>query len=323
MAPVPGKLKIPAELRGRPFTRAEARSYGLSDDVLYGARFRRMLDGVYACADLETNLWLWLQAAFLIAPTDSVVTGLTGLRVRGIDIGPRWPLHLATASGRRVRRSRLRVSRVQKLPPTNDRLASAAHCFVVTCAEVDLVDAVTIGDWLLHLGQSHGALAEYVAGYRGRGAAKARRAMRFVRERVESPRETYVRLLLVLAGLPEPKCNPNLGDAEGFIGRADLAYLAFRIIVEYDGRFHIEVEENWENDLDRLDDFAETEWLHYRVTAHRLRRPRNVVLRVYRRLRARGYAGPPPVFGDEWVALFERVSAADRARISLEGSWAE
>lgn len=318
---MPRATEIPQPLRRRPFTLAQARTYGLSDDVLYGARFRRMFDGVYVCDDVQLGLSEWLEAAFLITPADSVATGLTGLRARGIDVGPRWPLHLATASGVHLRRDRLRLSRVRKLPAHEGRLGSAEHCFVVACAHLDLVDAVTIGDWLLHLGHCPQALADYVAAYSGTGRARARRAMALIRERVESPRESYVRLMLVLAGLPEPKCNPNLGDDAGFIGRGDLAYLAYRVIVEYDGRLHVEVEENWEYDLDRLDDFADTSWLHYRVTARRLRRPRAVVTRVYERLRARGYAGPPPVFGDEWVHLFERTTAADRARTSLGGPW--
>ena len=280
-----------------------------------------MFDGVYVCATVRLELRTWLEAAFLIVPPDSVVTGLTGLRLRGIDIGPRWPLHLATSAAVRMRRDRLRLSRLQKLPAQERRLAAAAHCFVVACARLDLVDSVAIGDWLLRLGHSKHALAECAAIYRGPGAASARRAVTYVRERVESPRESYLRLMLVLAGLPEPSCNPNLGDDARFIGRADLAYLTYRLIVEYDGRFHIEVEENWEDDLDRLDDFADTDWLHYRVTATRLRRPRKIVMRMYQRLRARGYGGPPPVFGPEWTTLFERTTASDRARISLAGSW--
>jgi hypothetical protein len=36
-----------------------------------------------------------------------------------------------------------------------------------------------------------------------------------------------------------------------------------------------------------------------------MRRPRDVVGRVYARLVARGYAGPPPRFDAVWCALFE------------------
>lgn len=289
--------------------------------MLAGSRFRRLFAGVYVCADVPLDLTVWLDAAFLVAPPGSVVTGLTGLRCRGVDIGPRWPLHLAADVDSRVRRARLRVTRVAELPPHTGRLTDAAHCFTTSCAEIDLVDAVAIGDWLLHLGVSRADLDAAVAVACGRGVALARRAMTLVRERVESPRETYVRLMLVLAGLPEPTCNPNLGSRVAFIGRADLAYLAYLLIVEYDGRFHQEDEGNWDDDLDRIDDFADAQWAHIRVTARRLRRPRGTVMRIYRRLVQRGYHGPAPVFTDEWVRLFEDRTAAQRARESLAGTW--
>lgn len=318
---VPTPLPIPTAIRARPFTLAQARDCGIDRHVLAGRRFRRLFSGVYVCADTPLDLNAWLEAAFLIAPPDSIATGLTGLRCRGIDIGPRWPLHLATTSDTRVRRPRIRINRLATLPPNDGRLATPPGCFVAACGYVDLLDAVTIGDWLLHRGVARADLDAAVAASHGHGVTLARRAMTLVRERVESPRETYVRLMLVLAGLPEPKCNPNLGSSAAFIGRADLAYLAYRLIVEYDGRFHGEEEDNWDDDLDRVDDFADAEWAHIRVTARRLRRPRAMVMRIYRRLTQRGFTGPGPTFGDEWIRLFETRSAAQRARESLAGSW--
>ena len=41
----------------------------------------------------------------------------------------------------------------------------------------------------------------------GRGCRLARRAASLAREGVDSPQETRLRLLLVLAGLPEPRVN--------------------------------------------------------------------------------------------------------------------
>ncbi len=119
-----------------------------------------------------------------------------------------------------------------------------------------------------------------------------------------------MRLLLVLAGLPEPECNVNLGSRHEFVGRADLAYLAYSLIVEYDGRDHADVREQWDRDLERLDDFEDAHWGYVRVTRHRLKRPRDVVRRVHAKLAARGYQGPAPTFGPEWVAQFETRSAA-------------
>ena len=62
--------------------------------------------------------------------------------------------------------------------------------------------------------------------------------MRLIRERVDSPRETWLRLCLVLAGLPVPECNLIIGDDQGPIGRVDLVYLAHKLIIEYEGDQH-------------------------------------------------------------------------------------
>jgi hypothetical protein len=103
-------------------------------------------------------------------------------------------------------------------------------------------------------------------------------------DQVESPRETYVRLLLVLAGLPQPECNVDLGSDHSYVSRADLVYLRYALIIEYDGRDHAAVVTQWNRDLDRLDEFEDARWGHVRVTAHRLKRPRDVVARVHAKL---------------------------------------
>ncbi len=48
--------------------------------------------------------------------------------------------------------------------------------------------------------------------------------------------ETRLRLLLVLAGLPEPTVNVIVRGPDGeWLRRFDLCYPIFRLVVEYDG----------------------------------------------------------------------------------------
>jgi hypothetical protein len=64
--------------------------------------------------------------------------------------------------------------------------------------------------------------------------------------------ETRLRMLIVLAGLPEPAVNLILRDELGApIRRYDLPYRASRTAVEYDGRHHIERKSQWESDIER------------------------------------------------------------------------
>ncbi|MDF2444548.1 MAG: hypothetical protein JWR01_2751 [Subtercola sp.] len=76
-------------------------------------------------------------------------------------------------------------------------------------------------------------------GFRGRGKRRLGAALDLVREGVESPMETALRLLLIRGGLPEPDVNVDIPTRSGgSAGRADLYYPKFRLVVEYDGEQH-------------------------------------------------------------------------------------
>jgi very-short-patch-repair endonuclease len=74
---------------------------------------------------------------------------------------------------------------------------------------------------------------------RGPGAGRVRRVVEHAEPKSESPMETRLRMLLVLAGLPRPVAQVSLQDAKGrFLGRPDLYYPARRLGIEYDGAVH-------------------------------------------------------------------------------------
>ena len=151
------------------------------------------------------------------------------------------------------------------------------------------------------------SLRAYAQAHGGRGAPLARRAASLVRERVDSFRETRLRLCLVLAGLPEPHCNLVIMRDEHPLGRVDLLLEEFKVIVEYDGDQHRTDKGQWSADIHRDEEFGSLGYRTVRVTATHLRRPRSVVWRVHDALRAGGYVGPGPAFGPEWSSLFERT----------------
>ncbi len=91
-----------------------------------------------------------------------------------------------------------------------------------------LIEAVVIADEALHKRLLR------VHQLRGRVADLAEPA-------AESPMETRLRLLLVLAGLPRPQVQVTLRDENGtFLGRADLLYPDQRLVIKYDGATHRE-----------------------------------------------------------------------------------
>jgi hypothetical protein len=297
---------IPDVLNGQPFRTADARALGLTSKTLQGARFRRLAKGVYIVATAADSHRIRVRGVMLTLPPVTIATGVTGLQLLGVDVGPKLPMSFATDHPRQVRRRDVKVMRVRELPAHRDGIAAAEQCWLTAASTLNLLELVTAGDWLLRLRRTTLArLHSAVAGYSGRGAVAARTALQLVRERVDSPKETWLRLCLVLAGLPMPECNLVIGDDHGPIGRVDLVYLAYKLIIEYEGDQHRTDRAQWNADIDRHEDFARDHWTLIRVTSERARWPRQLVRSVCEALRVNGYDGPAPHFSELWVRLFE------------------
>ena len=108
--------------------------------------------------------------------------------------------------------------------------------------------------------------------------------------------ESRLRMLLVLAGLPEPVVNLSIRDEDGMeIRRYDLSWPEVRVVVEYDGRHHVERIEQWESDLQRREAIDDDDWrILVVVAAGVYKRPEETLQRVFRcphRARHGGDAG--------------------------------
>ncbi len=110
-------------------------------------------------------------------------------------------------------------------------------------------------------------LSERARAFTGRHCRRIRQAAEHVREHVESPRETFLRLELVASGLPEPECNVDILDAHGHrIAIGDLVYAAHRVVVEYDGEQHRQDSKRYRKDIDRHDRLLAAGWTHIRIS---------------------------------------------------------
>lgn len=121
------------------------------------------------------------------------------------------------------------------------------------------------------------------------GRAWSRCAMRSPRVRAgaASRPETWTRLTLVDAGLPEPAIDHDVYDARGFIGCVDLAYPERRIAIEYEGDHHRTDSAQWNRDIEKHDRLAAAGWRVIRVTREDVfSRPGVLVGRVRRALAA-------------------------------------
>ena len=164
-----------------------------------------------------------------------------------------------------------------------------------------------VGDAVLKIFKAPASrLVEECERSKDRHAVAARTAAAFVREEVDSPMETRLRMLIVLAGLPEPEVNHKIRDEDGkVVMRLDLAYPALKLVVEYDGRQHAEDIRQWNRDLERREVFDDSEWRIIVVTAKGIyQEPGRTIERIRKALVNRGSSSVPRNLAEDWRPFF-------------------
>lgn len=298
----------------RPFTRADAVAAGVDPKVLRTSRFRRIFRGVYVSAATPDSPLLRTQAAPAIHPSSAYASHTSAARAYELPVPAVADEHVSvTRAGER----RPRAGIVVHVAPTGARvrvrrgmrLSPPLQMFVELASMLSLVDLVVVGDAMARvLDVPAESLRSYCAEAQAPGARVARRAASFVRDRVESPMESRLRML-VLAGLPEPDVQHVVAGEDGRPRyRLDLAYPAARVGVEYDGRQHAEDATQWHHDLRRREALDDAGWKLLVVTAQDLyRRPDEVLRRVCVALAARGAAAASTRLDPSWRAHFPVV----------------
>jgi hypothetical protein len=163
----------------------------------------------------------------------------------------------------------------------------------VDCAQfLPLVDLIVVGDAILHRQLATvsdlDALVRWARGRRG--VVTARRALPLLAKGAASPGESRTRATLVLGGIAPPVCNIDIIDDGDWLARADIAWLAEKVIAEYDGRVH-EDEIQRRKDALRRNLLQDRGWLVIVFTAADLRHPERMVALVRSALQSRRVAG--------------------------------
>jgi len=298
----------------RPFTRADAVAAGISRKMLRGSRFRRIFRGVYVDAEVPDQPDIRTAAALMLHPAEAFASHYSAARLYGVPV-PAHSLEHVTVweAERRVYRPGLQPHATQY--PTEDdvrvvrgmRVSTPCRMFVELASVLGLVDLVVVGEALIRMRlATRMQIVSYCNASPAQHASDARRAAEFLRDRVESPMETRLRMLIVLAGLPEPEVNWIVVDEDGVVRcRLDLAYPALKLAVEYDGRQHVEDVAQWNRDLERREWLDLAGWRIIVVTAEGLlRTPAAVVERVRHALADRGCYIAKPLLRDDWQPHF-------------------
>ena len=123
-----------------------------------------------------------------------------------------------------------------------------------------------------------------------RHVRRLRRALDLVDGGSQSPKETWLRLLLVNAGLPRPRTQIPVADEFGRkFAYLDMGWEDVKIAVEYDGDQHRTDRARYAWDVKRLRLLDELGWLHVKVISED--RPADVLRRVGQAWAARRGSG--------------------------------
>lgn len=310
---------LPADL-GRTFTTVDAGRRGVSASRLRagdlelpfrGVRTRTTLvdesPNTSAVARREHELRTHALAYALVMPIAQFFTHLTAALFWGVPLPPSLILKAPLAPdvgvmspGRAPRNRAVRghevavqLAHIVSHPTHRVRVASPASTWAMLGALVpDIRDLVAAGDALVREKMfaespkplaSKENLAAAIDSGRRVGIASLREALPLIRTRSASRPETWLRLALVQAGLPEPALNWTLTVDGRTVACIDLAYPGRKIAIEYEGGHHLTDDEQWNTDIARYENLVAAGWFVIRVTKDQLfGDPASIVARVRR-----------------------------------------
>lgn len=297
----------------RPFSRADALAAGISAKALRGSRFRRLFRDVYVDVRMPSTPLLRVQGALALFDRTAYASHASAARLYDLPIPATATEHISVLARRHRRRPTGVLCHLQ--PDARVRIVSGVRVsypgqmFVELACSLGLLDLVVVGDAMVRRGLSTPEdLVLHCAESGEVGAVAARVAAAYVRSHVDSPMESRLRMLLVLAGCPEPEVNLTVRDFDGEpTRRYDLSWPAIKSIVEYDGRHHIERRQQWESDLERREEIDDNGWRIIVITSSGIYRdPERTLGRVWRLLGSRSLAGLPARPSDDWRPHFGR-----------------
>lgn len=266
---------LPPAFEVGAFTFAEARAAGVSAKRLRSRDVEHPFWGVCLAAGSAIDLNDRCRAIQQRMPVGAFFSHATAARLYGMPLPAQLEaeplLHVTVVDpDRALRATGVIGHRVAVLPGVN-RVAGipVLEPIAVWCQLADVLtlnDLVAVGDHLLRpelgLATAPEITARIVQYSGNRGARRLRAAGALIRPRVESRRETFLRLFLMMCGFPEPETNVNIPLPAGKRRvRGDLVYLRYKILVEYDGEQHRTDAAQYNRDAERLHDLREAGWL--------------------------------------------------------------
>jgi very-short-patch-repair endonuclease len=283
--------------------------------MLQGKAFVRIYPRVWRRWDHVMSDEDWRTAALSALPSKAHLTGISRIQQLGLDFGPRLPVRCVIQGSLHLAFDDVFLHRTKRLPPLDDAGVTPAAAFIFYCGRARVIDAIKVGDWLLH--HRHMTTSELIALATTElwrpGAHEALWAVNHLHEGSASLKESELRAVLEFAGLPQPEVNTAIDVGPGRTAIGDLVYEQWKVVVEYEGGHHQEERAQYRSDIDRYALFRRHGHRYVQVTNEALSEPRKATRTVHDELVDAGYEGPAPRFGEQWRALFARVTIVVRA----------
>lgn len=251
----------------------------------------RVFRNVYVPAGTDLSAEVCAESAWLWSGRRGVVGGFGASALHGskwIDRGQTIDLYhpnrhrLAGLCPRADRLDDADICVVRGVTVTTpERTALDLACWYPRMKAVAAVDALARATGLEVA--DVGLLADRARGRRGIG--RARETIELADAGAQSPKESWLRTLLIEAGLPRPQTQIPVCDEWGkAIAYLDMGWAELKVAVEYDGDHHRTNRSQFSYDIRRLEMLARRGWIVIRVTADDspeavLRRVRDAVAR--------------------------------------------
>ncbi len=269
----------------QPFIGSEALAAGDISRYELRTQYRAIMPNVYLEKRVEPTLRQRTVAAWLWSRREAVIAGIPAAAMHGAKwVDDNVPVELIWRNARAPQRV---VTRHQLLSANEFELLDGLP---VTTPERTAFDLGRRGGLNRAVAQLDALAAatdfkvndvlELAGAHRHtRGLRQLETALALVDGGAQSPKETWLRLLLINAGFPKPRTQIPVPSADGFPRYfLDMGWEDIMLAVEYDGEQHWTDPVQYAKDVDRQEYVAKVGWTVVRVVSQH--RPRDVVRRV-------------------------------------------
>ncbi|OBF10203.1 hypothetical protein A5730_07635 [Mycobacterium sp. ACS4054] len=254
--------------------------------------FRAIYPDVYVPVDVAVSLRTRSIAAWLWSNRRGVVAGLAAAALHGSNwIDDDVPVELVW---RNQHAPDGVITRNHRLRP--DEITRVAGLWVTTVARTafDLARQPPFGEAVARLDALMRAtpfdVEEVLRLAKAHPGARGLRSLRMILPLVDagaaSPKETWLRLLLIDAGLPAPETQIPVNENWRTVGVLDMGWERYKVAAEYDGDQHRTDRRQYARDHWRIRKLEALGWIVIRVIAEDS--PQDVVRRVRDALIRRG-----------------------------------